>query len=46
MQILAWGILKVSSFDFLKIESDFDFLFSFPRYKQLKNGSEMPQFAP
>ena len=35
---LTWGISKVLSFGFLKIQSDFELLFWFPRYKRLKRG--------
>ena len=38
MRNLTWGTSKVLSFSFLKIQSDFELLFWFPRYKRLKRG--------
>lgn len=35
---------KIWTSDILKIESDFDLLFSFPSYKHSKNGPKMPKF--
>ena len=38
--------LKDPSFDFLKIQSDFDLLFWFRRYSRLKSGPEGPETYP
>ena len=38
--------LNVSSLDFMKIQSDFHLLFSFPRYSRLKSGPVSPETYP
>ena len=46
MENRTGGISKVLSFDFMKIQSDFDSLFSFPRYSRLKSGPVGPETYP
>ena len=46
MENLTGGISKVLSFDFMKIQSDFDLLFSLPRYSRLKSGPVGPKTYP
>ena len=43
---LTSNVLKDPSFDFLKIQSDFDLLFWFRRYSRLKSGPEGPDTYP
>ena len=43
---LTWIDLKDPSFDFLKIQSDFDLLCWFRRYSRLKSGPEGPDTYP
>ena len=45
-QNLTYVDLKDPSFDFLKIQSDFDLLFWFRRYSRLKSGPEGPDTYP
>ena len=46
MRNLTLNVLKVSSSDFMKIQSDFDLLFLFPSYSHLKSGPVGPDTYP
>ena len=46
MPNLTCNVLKVPSSDFMKIQSDFDLLFSFPRYSHSKSGPVGPETYP
>ena len=46
MQNLTKGTLKVSSLDFMKIQSDYNLLFLFPRYSRLKSWPVGPETYP